>query len=313
MRRRAVIARWGVVFVLLSAQAGCGWSALRRHVGHEIQTPEQAARTQQAVEHAQEAIERGAYEDARQELVQLVAQAPQSAEARQRLGTVFQLEGRLPEAATCFRAALQQDPDYVDALIGLGQVEAQQGDVACALKRLETAIEIEPHRSKAHYSLGSVFESMGRVDDALAEYFRAIETEPNAVDSNLRIAAIELARNQPDQALSRLDQVLELAAENGEAHDLRGRAHLKLGQLTQAIEDLRAAAVCLPQRPEIPYHLALALEADHQPADALHAAEQALHIAPTFADAKVLSQRLAMAVGRAGKSKSSPGGQQGRK
>jgi len=311
MRRRAVIAGWGFLLVLLSAQAGCGWGALRRHVGKEIQTPEQAARTQQTVEHAQEAIERGAYEEARLELVQLVAQAPQSAEARQRLGTVFQAEGRLPEAAACFRAALQRDPDYVDALIGLGQVESQQGDVACALKRLETAIEIDPHRAKGHYSLGSVFESMGRVDDALAEYFRAIETEPNDPDSNLRIAAIQLARNQPDQALSRLDQVLELASASGEAYDLRGRAHLKLRQLNQAIEDFRAAATRLPDRPDIPYHLALALEADHQPADALRAAEQALNLAPTFVDAQALSRRLALAVAHAGKSKSSPGVRQG--
>jgi tetratricopeptide (TPR) repeat protein len=311
MRRRAVIAGWGFLLVMVSAQAGCGWGALRRHVGQEIQTPEQATRTQQTVEHAQEAIERGAYPEARLELVQLVAQAPQSAEARQRLGMVLQLEGRLPEAAACFRAALHRDPDYVDALIGLGQVEAQQGDVACAIKRLETAIEIDPHRSKGRYSLGSVFESMGRVDDALAEYFRAIESEPNHVDSNLRIAAIQLARNQPDQALSRLDQVLVLAAESGEAYDLRGRAYLKLRQFTQAIDDLRAAAGRLPDRPDIPYHLALALEADHQPADALRAAEQALHIAPNFTDAQALSQRLALAVAHAGKNKASSGARQG--
>ena len=106
MRRRAVIAGWGVLLVLLSAHAGCGWAALRRNAGQEFQTPDQAARTQQTVEHAQEAIERGAHEEARLELVQLVAQVPQSAEARQRLGVVMQLEGRLPEAAACFRAAL---------------------------------------------------------------------------------------------------------------------------------------------------------------------------------------------------------------
>jgi tetratricopeptide (TPR) repeat protein len=311
MQRRVAIAGWRMLLVLLSAQAGCGWGALRRHVGQEIQTREQAARTQQTVEHAQEAIERGAYPEARLELVQLVAQAPQSAEARQRLGKVFQLEGRLPEAAACFRAALQRDPDYVDALIGLGQVEAEQGDVACGLKRLETAIEIDPHRAAGHYSLGSLFESLGRVDDALAEYFRAIETEPNDADSNLRIAAIQLARNQPDQALSRLDQVLELAAENGAAYDLRGRAHMKLRQFTQAIEDFRAAASRLPDRPDIPYQLALALEAAHQPVDALHAAEQALRLAPTSADAQALSQRLALAVAHAGKTKGSPGAREG--
>jgi tetratricopeptide (TPR) repeat protein len=303
MRRRAVIAGWGLLLALLQAQAGCGWAALRQHAARDLQTHEQAARTQQVVEHAQEAIDRGALEDARLELVQLVSQAPKSAEALQRLGSVLQLESRLPEAAACYRAALKRDPDYVDALIGLGEVEALQGDVASALKRLETAIEIDPHRAKGHYSLGSVFESMGRVDDALAAYFRAIEIEPNHLDSNLRIAAIGLARNQPDQAVSRLDQVLELADQNGVAHDLRGRAYLKLRQFSQAIEDFRAAAGRFPDRPDILYHLALALEADHQPAEALRFAEQARKIAPKFAEAQALAQRLALAVRRAERNK----------
>ena len=111
------------------------------------------------------------------------------------------VEGRLAEAEAYFQAALERDPDYVEALIGLGQVEAQRGDVLAAIKRFETAIEIDPHRSKAHNSLGRLLEAMGNTDEALAEYFRALEFEPNNAGVSLRIAAIQLARKQPDQAL----------------------------------------------------------------------------------------------------------------
>ena len=145
MGRRACNAGWGLLLWLLSAQAGCSWIGLRNGSDHGAPTREQAARNQEFSEHAQEAIDRGDYEQARLELLQLATQAPSSAEAQQRLGMVLQLEGRLPEAETCFRAALQRDPDYVEALIGLGQVEAQRGDVAPALKHFETAIEIDPH------------------------------------------------------------------------------------------------------------------------------------------------------------------------
>jgi tetratricopeptide (TPR) repeat protein len=301
MWRRAVIARWGLLLFLLSAQAGCGWFGLRGNLGREAPTPEQAARNQQISEHAQEAIDRGDYEQARIELLQLATQVPASAEAHQRLGMVLQLENRLPEAETCFRAALQRDPDYVEALIGLGQVEALRGDQAAALKHFETAIEIDPHRPGAHISLGRLLESLGRPDDALAEYFRALEIEPNSAGVILRIAAIQLTRSQPDQALSRLDQVVELAPENGAARDLRGRAHLTLRHFTQAIVDFRAAASRFPDQADIYYNLALALEADHKPADALRAIEHALRLAPDFAAARGLSQRLALAVAPAGK------------
>jgi tetratricopeptide (TPR) repeat protein len=303
MGRRARNARCGLLFWLLAAQAGCSWIGLRHGFDHGAPNPEQAARNQEFSEHAQAAIDRGDYEQARLELLQLANQAPASAEAHQRLAMVLQLEGRLPEAEACYRAALQRDPDYVEALIGLGQVEALQGERAPALKHIESAIEIDPYRPRAHFSLARLFESQGNTDEALAEYFRALELDPNNADVSLSIAAIQLARSQPDQALSRLDQVVELAPENGEARDLRGRAHFTLRHSTQAIDDFRAAVTRFPNRPDIYYRLALALEADHKPSDALRAAEQALHLAPEFADARTLSHRLALAVvpaGRAG-------------
>ena len=89
-------------------------------------------------------------------------------------------------------------------------------------------------------------------------------------------------KNQPEQALSRLDRVLEMAADDGEARFLRGRAQLALGHTAQAIADLKDAIRRLPGRADIYYHLALALEADHKPAEALRAAQQAMRLAPDF-------------------------------
>jgi tetratricopeptide (TPR) repeat protein len=306
MWRRASFAGWSVFLCLLSALAGCSWIGLRNGTDHNALTREQAARNQEFSEHAQEAINRGDYEQARQELLHLATLAPSSAETQQRLGMVLQHEDRLPEAETCFRAALQRDPDYVEALVGLGQVEAVRGDVAPALKHFETAIEIDPHLTKAHYSLGHLLQSLGKTDEALAEYFRALEAEPNNIEVSLNVAAIQLAQSQPDQALSRIDRVIELAHDNGDARELRGRTHLKLRHFSQAVDDFRAAAALLPTRADIYYRLALALEGDHKPADALRAVEQAIRLAPDFTEARTLSQRLALAALPAGKPKELP-------
>ncbi len=81
---------------------------------------------------------------------------------------------------------------------------------------------------------------MGQTDQALAAYFRALEFDANNGEVILRIAAIQLARDQPDQALSRLDQVVELVPNDGEARELRGLAHWKLHHLPEAIADFRA-------------------------------------------------------------------------
>ena len=93
--------------------------------------------------------------------------------------------------------------------------------------------------------------------------------------------------------------MIELAPENGEARDLRRRTHLALRHFSQAVEDFRTASLKLPDRADVSYRFAQALEADHKPAEALRAAEQALRLAPDFADARALAQRLAMAVAHA--------------
>lgn len=293
MRRRAVMAAWVLTAGLALAHgAGCNRLDLRHRDEPRPVPQEQLERIQQLSERAQAAIDRGDYANAQADLVRLVDEEPDSPEALQRLGTVMMLEGRLAEAEGYFHAALARDHEYVDAMLGLGQIEARRGDAVTALKRFDMAISLDPYRPRAHYLLGSAREALGQTDEALASYFRALEFDPNDVPTISRIAAIQLARNQPDQALARLDQAVELAPADGEIRAQRGLAHWKLRHIPDAIADLRAAAQRLPDRPDIYYHLALVLEADHKTADARSAADRALRLAPADTAVRQLSERL---------------------
>jgi tetratricopeptide (TPR) repeat protein len=292
MWRRALIAAWIGLFLLLSACAGCSWHTTRRGISPEPPTQEQAGRAQQISERAQQALDHGDLEQAKMELLQLTTQTPRSAEAHLRLGKVLELQGRVNEAEACFRRALELDADYVGALIGLGHVDAARGDLQLALKRYNAAIEIEPHEAEAHFALAQALEAMGRTDDALASYFRTLEFNPLHPQVSHRIGAIQLSRNQPDQALARLDQAADLAPDNGEIRVLRGKAHLILHHLPQAIADFRVAASQLPNRADLYCQLALALDAANRKSDALQAAEEALRLAPDSAAARGLTERL---------------------
>ena len=224
------------------------------------------------------------------------------------IGDGLAARGPPPEAESCYPRRPPARPRLCRGLDrpGTGRGAARRRS-SPALKHIETAIEIDPHRSRGPTS---PWAGCSKHREEPTRRSRSTsgpsELEPNNAEISLSIATIQLSRNQPDQALSRLDQVVELAPENGEARDLRGRAHLALRHFAQAIEDFRAAANRLPNRADIYYNLALALEADHKPADALRAAEQALRLAPDFADARRLSQRLALAVMPAGKPRHRP-------
>jgi tetratricopeptide (TPR) repeat protein len=287
MQRWAVIAGCGAALLAL---AGCAF--VRTGRDQPAMSAAQSARWQELSELAQTAIDHHDYVRAQGTLEQLVAEAPNLAEAHQRLGLVLQSQGRLPEAEAAYRRALDLDAEFVDALIGLGEIEAQSGHTDMALKRLDTAIEIDPHQARAHLAEGRILESLGRTDDALAAYFRTLQLDPAAAPVILRIATIQLARNQPDQALARLDQALEFLPDDPEAHYQRGRVHLALNHASPAISDLKFAASRFPQRADVFYQLAVALGADHKPGEALKAAEQALKLAPNDPAARDLSRRL---------------------
>jgi tetratricopeptide (TPR) repeat protein len=199
-----------------------------------------------------------------------------------------QLEG----SEACYRRALVLDPEYADALVGLGSVEARRGRLEPALKHIEAAIELIPSRAEAHLACGAVLERLGRTDDALVAYFRALNADANSAPALLRIAQIQLGRKQYDQALARLTHVLELTPDQATARYERGRAHLALGHVPDAVDDLRFASTRLPRSPEVFYQLGLALERASQKPAALEAAQQALKLAPGYADARNLSERL---------------------
>lgn len=292
MRRGALIAVFGLALGLLPGLSGCGWPGARRNSLKDALSPERAERVQAIGERAQTALDAGNLELAERELRQLVALSPRSPEGYQRLGGVLMRRGRPDEAAVNFERALALDRDYVGALVGLGEIEAARGDAAAAIRRFETAVEIEPRDAAAQLALGRELEALGQNDKALAAYFRAIENDPFLVEASRRVASIQLSRDDADQALARLDQTIEMAPGDAEVLLLRGRVYLALNQASRAVADLRAASQRLPQRPDVHFYLALALDADSQPADALKSAEEALKLAPDYAAAQVLTERL---------------------
>lgn len=287
MRRRAVSA--GCLAASLVLLTGCAPGLLR---SADRTSPADLALRRQLSQDAQVAIDRGDWERARIALERLVIETPRSAEVHQRLGRVHQELGQPARAEICYQHALALDPEYADALVGLGQTESTLGRPVPALKHIDAAIELIPGRAESHLARGRVLETLNRPDEALASYFRALSVDPNSSPSLLRIAEIQLNRKQYDQALARLTHVLELSPDNPAARHRRGRAHLALGHVPEAVDDLRFASTRLPQLPEVFYDLALALERAQQRDAALLAAEKALKLAPGYANARDLSQRL---------------------
>ena len=103
--------------------------------------------------------------------------------------------GKLADARTEYRAALQASPDTGFLYRELGNVERRLGDGDAALMHLRRATELDPSDAAALLELGQLLEERQDYAGAEAAYRKAAQVE-GSPDLSARIAAVaEKARN----------------------------------------------------------------------------------------------------------------------
>jgi tetratricopeptide (TPR) repeat protein len=138
---------------------------------------------------------------------EVVLQSPQQLSARDylQLGEIWQQQQQTERAVICYRHALQQNPDLVEAqqqiakLVRAEQRQpvapvqtsaavaklCQQGDQCRqnqnwqqAAAFYQQAVEAEPELAQAHWALAQMLERLGRLDEAVERYFTALSLQP---------------------------------------------------------------------------------------------------------------------------------------
>ena len=105
---------------------------------------------------AEEALERGELETARNRFERVLAMDPGSRRARAGLARVELARGDPAAARAGFKSALALSPDSVEALVGLAEVEREVGQESAAVDLLTRALELDPARSDAHAALAEI-------------------------------------------------------------------------------------------------------------------------------------------------------------
>lgn len=129
--------------------------------------------------------------------------APDSAAARNTLGTILQALGRRKEAGDAYRAALARDAQAAYALNNLCYLSFLDGDAPRAIAECQQALRVDPALAAAHNNLGLTYAALGRNDLASGEFAQA--GGASVVAYNMGI--VYLARRQYAQAAEQFDQV----------------------------------------------------------------------------------------------------------
>lgn len=184
------------------------------------------------------------------------------------------LAQRLPEAEQAYRAVLLLEPDHPEANHNFGLLTLQKGQPAEGLPFLKAAVESSPERREFWSSYIDALVLLGQTEEAshacelgqqhghaLSLAAAAVAADP--VPSELDALASEFvetiatlsARNLHDNAEALAQQMVQVLPAHGFGWKTLAYAHLRRGDLANAIAPLENASSLLPDDIELQRHL----------------------------------------------------------
>ncbi len=176
-------------------------------------TPAQAtAGSEAALHQAEQAFQDGRLDEALSKCRQAIELNPKSAHAYYLLGGIQAERGAQEEARKALRQSLNLDSSRVATHIFLARLYFQSKDLADAAQQFEAAVKLGDSTGVARYGLGLVMVAQSRYAEALPHLEAAVEASPRDPERLLTLLVTELQLKHADKAredLARMEKLSE--------------------------------------------------------------------------------------------------------
>ncbi len=125
--------------------------------------------------------------------------------------------GRLPEAATCYQRAYEENPADADALLLLGIVASQVKHFPAAIPFTQLAIAHRPQAAHLHLNLALAYLAAQDLEQARTSCRHALELDPANERSWCALGEIEIAREDQRCRVAAYEQGMSLSSAKGRA------------------------------------------------------------------------------------------------
>lgn len=203
--------------------------------------------TDQILQRATLLIEHRRFEEAQNELRQVLANEPNHPQAHALLGISNTELGRHDEALKNIETAIGQQPDnaYFHYLKGL--VRLRQGNMKDAVTSVLTAVTFNPHNADYYGLLAMIRLDEKKWEEALMFANRGLETDPeNLACLNSRSTAL-LKLDRKDESYQTIKEALQSDPHNAHTHANLGWGLLEQGKHKEALESFREALKLDPE------------------------------------------------------------------
>jgi len=176
------------------------------------------------------------------------AAATQQMEMQMNFAKAHEREGNYLKAETALREILAQNPNQANAKHRLGVTLVRSGKSDEGISYLEEAVQAMPHNLEARNDLGYSYMMRGDLDAAESLFREALEISPNHAKSINNLALTLGYQGQTKEAYSLFRQTMseaEALANLGYIHSQRGEVDQSIQRYSQALSydpTLRSAA-----------------------------------------------------------------------
>jgi tetratricopeptide (TPR) repeat protein len=133
------------------------------------------------------------------------------------VGTALQEQGRVDEAITHYRAALEIRPDYGPSYNNLGTALMAKGDLPAAVAAFRESLRLQPDSmsarkllADANYDLGSAVLERGDVRRAEAALRESLLLNPNSAEAHNNLGIALASSGRLDEAVGHWRRALEI-------------------------------------------------------------------------------------------------------
>jgi tetratricopeptide (TPR) repeat protein len=185
----------------------------------------EAAATAAAASAAQEAMKAGNHDEAIAKFNEVLAKAPNCAECYFNIGEAHRQKGRLNEAETAFKKAVELKPDSADAYTGLANIYNSQ-------KKFDLAAEASANASKyttvasgggaeASFNQGVILFNSQKYAEAKAQFEAAVKADPNMAMAQYQLGMTALNLGQFADAVTALEAYLKVDPNGPKAAEVK--------------------------------------------------------------------------------------------
>lgn len=128
----------------------------------------------------------------------------EAARLHQQQGMILLERGKLDEAETEFKTAIENDLFSGPAHNNLGTVYYQRQRYYEAAWEFQYAAKLMPQKAEPRNNLGLVFEATGKLDEATSWYEKALALEPDTLEATANLARALVRTNHKDDRTKQL-------------------------------------------------------------------------------------------------------------